>query len=124
MTATRLDLLQGTLDLLILRTLVAEPRHQLQARLSVGDDRLKGTAELTARSRQYTNRAQTMWIDPSARLDLSGSVRLTRAPKVSLVLLLENAFDAHTLAFDGYPLPGRAIYATVEVALGGEGTHP
>ena len=40
-------------------------------------------------------------------------------PAFTLALTLKNLFDAEAEDFDGYPLPGRSVYATLALAFGG-----
>jgi vitamin B12 transporter len=96
-----------------------EPEHRLDVRAEAGPDWLRGKAQLDFHSREYTNRAATLAIDPVALVDLGVSARLSHAPELFASLELRNVFDVHTLAFDGYPLPGRAAFLTLSVAVGG-----
>lgn len=100
------------------KTLPYQPRHRLGARFEVGPERVRLFGALLYTSSQFTNRAQTLTLNAAARLDLGATVLLARRPSLRATVALKNLTDAHTFGFDGYPLPGRAAFATLAVALG------
>lgn len=101
-----------------------QPRHRVGARVDAGPDWAKGFAALLYTSSQYTNRAQTLSMAAAARLDVGARIRLSRSPEWSATVELKNVTDVHTFGFDGYPLPGRAAFATIALALGGPSAAP
>lgn len=100
------------------KVLPYQPTHRLGARIELGPERVRGFAALLYTSSQFTNRAQTQTLDPAARVDLGVSAQLTRTPALTATVALKNVTDVHTFGFDGYPLPGRAAFATLAIALG------
>jgi vitamin B12 transporter len=99
-----------------LKELPYRPRHRLYARAAVGPAWARGQLDVDYQSSQFTNRTEAVSLPGRAFVGAGVSSELWRVPKVVLAVQLKNAFDAQAEDFDGYPLPGRAIYATLSVS--------
>jgi iron complex outermembrane receptor protein len=99
------------------RELPYRPRHRAWGRVVGGPAWLKGRAEVLAQSAQAVNRAATVTLPARAFLNVGVSATPCNAPEVSLSAELKNLLDVQGSDLDGYPLPGRAAYLTVSVAL-------
>jgi iron complex outermembrane receptor protein len=99
-----------------LKELPYRPRHKLYARVTGGPLWARARAEVVYQSEQYINRTQTVALPPRAFLSAGVSTQVGSSPQVVASLELKNALDTHAEDFDGYPLPGRALYLTVSVA--------
>ncbi|MBF5041931.1 TonB-dependent receptor [Aggregicoccus sp. 17bor-14] len=102
-----------------LKDLPYRPRHALSARVSGGPRWLSASLEVAAQSKQYFNRTEELVLPARAFVHAGVHTTLGRAPEVTLGLAVKNLFDVRTQDFDGYPLPGRSVYATLALALGG-----
>jgi iron complex outermembrane receptor protein len=99
-----------------LKELPYRPRHRLYARAAFGPAWAHGVLDVDYQSSVFTNRTEAVSLPGRAFVGAGVSSQLWRAPTVVLAVQLKNAFDAQAQDFDGYPLPGRAIYATVSVS--------
>jgi len=99
-----------------LKELPYRPRHKLHARVSAGPRLARARAELNFQSQQYFNRTETLSIPARSLLNLGISSQLTSSPEMTASIEVKNVLDVHSQDFDGYPLPGRAVYLTVRIA--------
>ena len=68
---------------------------------------------------QRINRTQTVALPARAPVNAGVVLRLLQAaPLVDLGLEVKNALDVQTQDMDGYPLPGRSAFVTLQMALG------
>lgn len=107
-----------------LNELPYRPRHKAHARLAGGVERLKGRVEVDVQSSQFVNRSATTSVPARAFVNLGATGRVWKRPEVLLSLDLKNVLDTQSWDYDGYPLPGRALYGTVSfsmAALNGDG---
>lgn len=99
-----------------LKALPYRPRHKLHGTLSVGPKQLRARGEVLFQAQQFVNRTETVDIPARAFVNLG----LTSEPFQTLGLKfgveLKNALDVQSMDTDGYPLPPRAVFATVAMA--------
>ncbi len=100
-----------------LRELPYRPRHRLHARVTGGPEWLQLRAEADVQSRQFTNRTNRQELPARAFIHLGATARVWKAPDLRLGVDVKNVLDSRAQDFDGYPLPGRALFATVSFAL-------
>jgi iron complex outermembrane receptor protein len=100
-----------------LRELPYRPRHTLWGRVAVGPAWLKGRAELSLQSEQFINRTQTASLPGRAVVNAGVSTAFTAGFDFTASFELKNALDVPAQDVDGYPLPGRAAYLTLAIAL-------
>ena len=98
-----------------LKELPYRPRHRLYARSTGEWGRWQARCEVLYQSQQFTNRTERVALPARAFVNAGITGEIWRAPHVSAALELKNAFDTQAQDFDGYPLPGRAIYVTLSV---------
>jgi vitamin B12 transporter len=95
------------------------PRQLGSARLAAGPEWLRARVEVEGRSLVTVNRAGVPTLPGhvfvGAGLDV---VVWNRAPRVTASVQMTNIFDVQGQDLDGYPLPGRAVYATLALAFG------
>jgi vitamin B12 transporter len=99
-----------------LKELPYRPRHRLFARASGGIRWIRPRIEVLYQSEQFINRANGANLPARAFVNAGASSDLWLAPLVTLALEAKNLFDTQAEDFDGYPLPGRAFFATLSVA--------
>lgn len=102
------------------------PLHHGALRGSAGPEWLRGRLEVDYRSAQALNRTGTLQLPQRWLINAGVSSRLPSRPELTASLELRNLLDVHTEDFDGYPLPGRSLHFTLQVAvepLASE-THP
>ena len=96
------------------------PRQIGSARLAGGPDWLRVRVEVQGRSMVYVNR--------TGELSLPGHVFVAAGvdvvvwngtPRFTASVQVNNIFDVQGQDLDGYPLPGRAVFATLALAFGG-----
>ncbi|AGC42317.1 TonB-dependent receptor [Myxococcus stipitatus DSM 14675] len=107
-----------------LRDLPHRPRHTLSARVALGPSWLTGRAELRAQSSQFRNRTGELVLPGRALLHAGLSSTVGRRPALTFSLDFKNLLDAHVEDFDGYPLPGRTVLASVAMTLDLSPTPP
>lgn len=100
-----------------LKEIPLRPRHTLSARVAAGPSWLTGRVELRAQSSQLRNRTGELVLPARALLHAGVSSILGRRPALTLSLDVKNVFDTFVEDFDGYPLPGRAVLASVAMSL-------
>ncbi len=100
-----------------LRELPYRPRHRLVARVTGGPEWLQLRAEADVQSRQFTNRTNRQELPARAFVHLGATARVWKAPDLRLGVDVKNVLDHRAQDFDGYPLPGRALFATLSFAL-------
>jgi vitamin B12 transporter len=97
--------------------LVVSPRIELRAPSwpSISLDRATLGASLSYRSSRVADPAGLIVLDQQARMDLD--VALAFAKRVALRTRMQNVLDTQVFDVVGYPLPGRALHAELEVEL-------
>ncbi|HUM10832.1 MAG TPA: TonB-dependent receptor [Myxococcaceae bacterium] len=95
------------------------PRHRGTARLVLGPERFRLRAALRAQSEMFVDRTNTeaLAIGARALVDAGVEVMILRRPQLVLSVTGTNLGDVHTEDFAGYPLPGRAFFASVSLRL-------
>jgi len=99
------------------RELPYRPRHRAYGRVVGGPAWLTGRAEVLAQSGQVVNRAATVTLPARAFLNVGVMALPWASPEVTVGAELKNLMDVQGSDLDGYPLPGRAAYLTLNVAL-------
>ena len=101
------------------------PRQLGSGRLAVGPEWLLAHLEVEGRSMVTVNRAGSLSLPGhvfvGAGLDV---VVWNRGPRVTASVRVNNLFDVQGQDLDGYPLPGRAAFVTLALALGEAGKRP
>jgi len=87
-------------------------------RVAGGPERVRLHLALRAQSDQTLNRSATLVLPGRALIDTGVDVLIWRRPQVVLSGWVTNLFDIQTRDLDGYPLPGRALFATLAVRFG------
>lgn len=93
------------------------PRHRGTLRLAVGPERIRVHGTLRGQSEMFLNRSNTQAIAGRVLVDAGVEVMAVRRPEVLLSFNATNLGDVQTRDFDAYPLPGRALLATLTVRL-------
>ena len=93
------------------------PRHRGTLRLAVGPERIRVHGTLRGQSEMFLNRSNTQAIAGRVLVDAGVEVMAVRRPEVLLSFNATNLGDVQTRDFDAYPLPGRALFATLTVRL-------
>jgi vitamin B12 transporter len=95
------------------------PRQLGTARLAAGPEWLSAHLQVVGRSLVTVNRAATLTLPGhvfvGAGLD---AVVWSRGPRLTASLQVNNLFNVQGQDLDGYPLPGRAFFVTLALALG------
>jgi iron complex outermembrane receptor protein len=107
-----------------LKDLPYRPRHALSARLSGGPRLLSAHVDVAAQSAQFFNRTEELRLAPRAFVHAGVQSQFGSAPAFTLALAVKNVLDTHAEDFDGYPLPGRSVYATLSLAFGETAERP
>ena len=95
------------------------PRQLGWARLAGGPDWLRLHLEVQGRSVVTVNRSGDLTLPGHVFVGAGVEVVvLPRSPRLSAAVQVTNLFDVQGQDLDGYPLPGRAVYATLSLALG------
>jgi iron complex outermembrane receptor protein len=98
-----------------LHELPYHPRHTGSARVAWRGTRVLASVEALFQSAQFTNRSNTTTLDDRLLMNADVQVRpLTDAP-VWAGLEAKNLLDDRTEDLYGYPLPGRALFATLRL---------
>jgi iron complex outermembrane receptor protein len=100
------------------------PRHRGTARLAVGPEWLRMHATVRGQSSMWVNRTNTIALDGRVMLDAGVDLTVLRRPTVVLSLWGTNLTGVEARDLDAYPLPGRALYATLTVRFGDGPTPP
>ncbi|WP_375742218.1 TonB-dependent receptor [Corallococcus interemptor] len=95
------------------------PRHKWVGRLRVGPDWLNGRTEVLVQSSQLINRVGEARLSLPSRtwVSVGASSTFLRRPDLTVSFDVKNLLDARTADYTGMPLPGRAAYVTLSVAL-------
>jgi iron complex outermembrane receptor protein len=99
------------------RDLPYRPRQKWSGRVRVGPDWLNARAELLYQSTQFFNRTGSLSLPSRTWLSAGASSTFLHRPDLTLSVEVKNLLDVQTSDFSGYPLPGRAAYVTLGVAL-------
>jgi iron complex outermembrane receptor protein len=100
-----------------LKDIPLRPRHTLAARVTAGPSWLTGRVEVRAQSSQLRNRTGELVLPGRTLLHAGLSTTVGQRPAFTFSVDLKNVLDVHVDDFDGYPLPGRAVLASVALAL-------
>jgi vitamin B12 transporter len=101
------------------------PRQLGSARLQAGPDWLRVHVGVEGRSFVTVNRSGALSLPGHVFVNTGLDVVVwNRAPRVTASVQLNNLFDVQGQDLDGYPLPGRAVFATLALALGEPGAKP
>ncbi len=101
------------------------PRQLGSARLQAGPDWLRARLEVEGRSMVSVNRSGSLSLPGHVFLNAGLDVVVwNRAPRVTASVQVNNLLDVQGQDLDGYPLPGRAVFATLALALGEPGAKP
>ncbi|NOK12128.1 TonB-dependent receptor plug domain-containing protein [Corallococcus exercitus] len=95
------------------------PRHKWVVRLRVGPDWLNGRTEVLVQSSQLINRVGEARLSLPSRtwVSVGASSTFLHKPDLTVSFDVKNLLDARTADYTGMPLPGRAAYVTLSVAL-------
>ena len=93
------------------------PRHKWVGRVRAGPDWLNGRAEVLYQSAQLINRTGSLDLPSRTLVSAGASSTFLRKPDVTVSVELKNLLDVRTFDFTGFPLPGRAVYVTLAMAL-------
>ncbi|NNC19415.1 TonB-dependent receptor [Corallococcus exiguus] len=95
------------------------PRHKWVGRLRVGPDWLNGRTEVLVQSSQLINRVGEARLSLPSRtwVSVGASSTFLHRPDLTVSFDVKNLLDARTADYTGMPLPGRAAYVTLSVAL-------
>jgi vitamin B12 transporter len=101
------------------------PRQLGSARLQAGPDWLRAHVAVEGRSMVTVNRSGSLSLPGHVFVNTGLDVVVwNRSPRVTASVQLNNLFDVQGQDLDGYPLPGRAVFATLALALGEPGAKP
>jgi vitamin B12 transporter len=101
------------------------PRQLGSVRLQTGPDWLRARVEVEGRSMVTVNRSGSLSLPGHVFVNAGLDVVLwSRAPRFTASVQLNNLLDVQGQDLDGYPLPGRAVFATLALALGEPGAKP
>ncbi len=107
-----------------LKELPYRPRHKLWGRVLAGPRWLSGRVELAAQSAQFLNRTEELTLPGRTFVHVGASSTFSRAPELTASVELKNVFNTQAEDLDGYPLPGRSVYATLSASFGGPSSSP
>lgn len=93
------------------------PRHKWVGRVRAGPDWLNARTEVLYQASQLVNRTGTRDLPSRILWSVGASSTFLHAPDVTLSVEVKNLLDSRAQDFTGFPLPGRAAYATLAVAL-------
>ncbi|QDE86067.1 TonB-dependent receptor plug domain-containing protein [Myxococcus xanthus] len=93
------------------------PRHKWVGRVRAGPDWLNARAEVLYQSAQLINRTGSLDLPSRTLVSAGASSTFLHGPDLTLSVELKNLLDVRTFDFTGFPLPGRAAYVTLAVAL-------
>ncbi|RKG63383.1 TonB-dependent receptor [Corallococcus sp. CA054B] len=95
------------------------PRHKWVGRLRVGPDWLNGRTEVLVQSAQLINRVGEARLSLPSRtwVSVGASSTFLHRPDLTVSFDVKNLLDSRTADYTGMPLPGRAAYVTLSVAL-------
>jgi vitamin B12 transporter len=107
------EILRGPPDLLG-NALPRRPRHVAYARAAIAPGPFGAHLEARVVRDQFADRRNEVRIPDATVLAAGASVRVWRAPRVSLHVELDNLADVRTLTDGyGYPLPGRTLMVSL-----------
>jgi iron complex outermembrane receptor protein len=100
------------------------PRHKWVGRVRAGPDWLNARTEVLYQSAQFVNRTGSRSQPARTLVSVGASSTFLRAPDLTLSVEVKNLLDARVEDFTGFPLPGRAAYVTLGVALDRDASFP
>ncbi|QSQ28570.1 TonB-dependent receptor [Pyxidicoccus parkwayensis] len=93
------------------------PRQKWVGRVRAGPDWLNARTEVLYQSSQLVNRTGSRSLPSRTMLSAGASSTFLHGPDVTLSVEVKNLLDVRAYDFTGFPLPGRAVYATLAVAV-------
>jgi vitamin B12 transporter len=106
------------------RELPYRPRQIGSARVQAGPDWLHARVEVEGRSMVTVNRSGSLSLPGHVFVNTGlDVVVLNRTPRLTASVQLNNILNVQGQDLDGYPLPGRAVFATLALALGESGAN-
>ncbi|MCY1019628.1 TonB-dependent receptor plug domain-containing protein [Pyxidicoccus sp. MSG2] len=93
------------------------PRQKWVGRVRAGPDWLNARTEVLYQSSQLVNRTGSRSLPSRTLLSAGASSTFLHGPDVTLSVEVKNLLDVRAYDFTGFPLPGRAAYVTLAVAL-------
>ncbi|MFP2911966.1 TonB-dependent receptor domain-containing protein [Pyxidicoccus sp. 3LFB2] len=93
------------------------PRHKWVGRVRAGPDWLNARTEVLYQGSQLVNRTGSRSLPSRTLLSAGASSTFLHRPDITLSVEVKNLLDVRAYDFTGFPLPGRAAYVTLAVAL-------
>jgi vitamin B12 transporter len=99
-----------------LKDLPYRPRHKLHGSVTAGPKQLRARGEVLFQAQQFVNRTETFAIPARAFVNVGLTSEPFEKLGLKLGVELKNLLDVQSMDTDGYPLPPRAVFATVAMA--------
>jgi len=93
------------------------PRHKWVGRVRAGPDWLNARTEVLYQASQFVNRTGSRSLPSRTLVSAGASSTFLHGPDLTLSVEVKNLLDVRAQDFTGFPLPGRAAYVTLAVAL-------
>ncbi|NMO21229.1 TonB-dependent receptor [Pyxidicoccus fallax] len=93
------------------------PRHKWVGRVRAGPEWLNARTEVLYQSSQFVNRTGSRSLPSRTLVSVGASSTFLHGPDLTLSVEVKNLLDARAYDFTGFPLPGRAAYVTLGVAV-------
>lgn len=93
------------------------PRRKWVGRVRAGPDWLNARTEVLYQSSQLVNRTGSLGQPSRTLISVGASSTFLHRPDVTLSVEVKNLLDTRAQDFTGFPLPGRAAYVTLAVAV-------
>ncbi|MBZ4416163.1 TonB-dependent siderophore receptor [Myxococcus sp. RHSTA-1-4] len=106
------------------KALPYRPRHKWVGRVRAGPDWLNARTEVLYQSSQLVNRTGSSRLPSRTLLSVGASSTFLHGPDLTLSVEVKNLLDVRAYDFTGFPLPGRAAYVTLGVALDRDASAP
>ncbi|MCA2977371.1 MAG: TonB-dependent receptor [Myxococcaceae bacterium] len=100
-----------------LKALPYRPRHRVTGRVVAGPDWLRARAEVLVQSEQFVNRTEAVALPARAFVNVGIAAMPWKNPRVTLAFDVKNVLDVQSQDVDGYPLPPRAAFLSLGVAV-------
>ncbi|WP_163994920.1 TonB-dependent receptor plug domain-containing protein [Pyxidicoccus caerfyrddinensis] len=100
------------------------PRQKWVGRVRAGPAWLNARTEVLYQSSQLVNRTGSRSLPSRTLLSAGASSTFLHGPEVTLSVEVKNLLDVRAYDFTGFPLPGRAAYVTLAVALDRDASTP
>jgi len=106
------------------RDLPYRPRRKWVGRVSAGPEWLSARTEVLYQSGQLSNRTGSLSQPSRTLVSVGASSTFLHRPDVTLSVEVKNLLDTRAFDFTGFPLPGRAAYVTLAVAVDRDSEEP